>query len=128
MMSGDKVVAWNYGFDFHGTWFWYQPTFDTEFERYSPGFCLLSMLIEEAAENHALSVVDLGLGAGEYKERFANQSCKTLGVTLRSAMAKHLQEILRYRTAELIKTSPRLEASVRRFYSRLRKNTKSDPR
>jgi CelD/BcsL family acetyltransferase involved in cellulose biosynthesis len=127
MMSGDKVVAWNYGFDFHGTWFWYQPTFDTEFERYSPGFCLLSMLIEEAAENHALSVVDLGLGAGEYKERFANQSRETLGVTLRSAMAKHLQEILRYQTAELIKTSPQLEASVRRFYSRLRKNTKSDP-
>jgi CelD/BcsL family acetyltransferase involved in cellulose biosynthesis len=127
MMSRDKVVAWNYGFDFHGTWFWYQPTFDTEFERYSPGFCLLSMLIEEAAENAALSVVDLGLGAEEYKERFANQSRTTLYVTLRSSKAKHLREILRYRTAELIKTSPRLEASARGFISRLRKNAKSDP-
>jgi CelD/BcsL family acetyltransferase involved in cellulose biosynthesis len=122
MMTGDKVVAWNYGFDFLGTWFWYQPTFDTEFERYSPGFCLLSMLIEEAAENPVLRVVDLGLGAEEYKERFANQSRTTLNVTLRRSMAKHLQEILRYRSAKFIKTSPRLEASARRLYSRLRKN------
>jgi CelD/BcsL family acetyltransferase involved in cellulose biosynthesis len=126
MMGSDKVIAWNYGFDFRGTWFWYQPTFETEFERYSPGFCLLSMLIEEAAENPALRVVDLGLGAEEYKERFANQSRETLYVTLRSSMAKHLQEILRYRSAELIKTSPRLEASVRRLGSRLRKNTQSN--
>ncbi len=128
MMSSDKVIAWNYGFDFHGTWFWYQPTFETEFERYSPGFCLLSMLIEEAAVNPALRLVDLGLGAEEYKERFANQSRETLYVTLRSSMAKHLQEILRYRSAELIKTSPRLEASVRRLRSCVRRNTKSDSR
>ncbi|HXX02108.1 MAG TPA: GNAT family N-acetyltransferase [Candidatus Acidoferrales bacterium] len=126
MMSSDKVLAWNYGFESHGTWFWYQPTFENEFERYSPGFCLLSMLIEEAAENPALSVVDLGLGEDEYKQRFANQSRKTLYVTLRSSMAKHLQEILRYRATELIKTSPRLEAGVRSFFSRLRKNTESD--
>ena len=126
MMSSDKVLAWNYGFESHGTWFWYQPTFENEFERYSPGFCLLSMLIEEAAENPALSVVDLGLGEDEYKQRFANQSRQTLYVTLRSSTAKHLLEILRYRATELIKTSPRLEAGVRSFFSRLRKNTESD--
>ncbi|MGC2450645.1 MAG: GNAT family N-acetyltransferase [Candidatus Sulfotelmatobacter sp.] len=113
MMTGDKTIAWNYGFQFEGTWFWYQPTFDPSLERYSPGFCLLTKLIEEAIENPALHMVDLGLGAEDYKERFANQTRKTLYITLRSSVAKHVREIVRYRVAELIKTSPRLEASVR---------------
>ncbi|MGC2477008.1 MAG: GNAT family N-acetyltransferase [Candidatus Sulfotelmatobacter sp.] len=119
MMTGDKNIAWNYGFQYEGTWFWYQPTFDTSLERYSPGFCLLTKLIEEAVENPALHMVDLGLGAEEYKERFANQTRKTLYITLRSSVTKHVREIVRYRAAELIKTSPRLEASVRKTVATL---------
>jgi len=120
MMAGENEIAWNYGFQFQGTWFWYQPTFDSELEKYSPGFCLLAKLIEEAAENPALSTVDLGLGAEEYKERFANQSRETLYVTLRTSSVQHVREILRYRAAELVKTSPKLEAAVRAAVARLR--------
>jgi len=65
--------------------------------------------------------VDLGLGAEEYKERFANQSRETLYVTLRASAAKHAREILRYRAAELIKTSPRIEAGTRAVIKRLRR-------
>ncbi len=119
MMTDDRTIAWNYGFQFEGTWFWYQPTFDTAFERYSPGFCLLTKLIEEAAENTSLQIVDLGLGAEEYKERFANQTRETLYVTLRSSMLEHIREIVRYRAAELIKTSPRLKAAVRKTLAKL---------
>ena len=54
MMSGESSFAWNYGFEFQDTWFWYQPTFDSILEKYSPGFCLLAKLIEEAADNPAL--------------------------------------------------------------------------
>ena len=87
MMSGENAFAWNYGFEFEGTWFWYQPTFDSDLEKYSPGFCLLAKLIEEAADDPALRTVDLGLGAEEYKERFANQTRETLYVTLRVSAA-----------------------------------------
>ena len=128
MMAGDKSIAWNYGFQFEGTWFWYQPTFDTTLERYSPGFCLLTKLIEEAVENPALHTVDLGLGAEEYKERFANQTRKTLYITLRSSMTKHVCEIVRYRAAELIKKFPRLEASVRKTVARLGRLGKAEDR
>jgi CelD/BcsL family acetyltransferase involved in cellulose biosynthesis len=121
MMSGERVLAWSYGFQFHGTWFWYQPTFDSELEKYSPGFCLLAKLIEEAAENSGMSTVDLGLGAEEYKERFANQTRETLYVTLRASAVKHWREIVRYRAAEIVKTSPRLEAGVRAVVGRLRR-------
>jgi CelD/BcsL family acetyltransferase involved in cellulose biosynthesis len=113
MMSGESAYAWNYGFEFHGTWFWYQPTFETVLEKYSPGFCLLAKLTEEAADNPGLRTIDLGLGAEEYKERFANQSRETLYVTLRSSRLRHAREILRYRAAAMLKISPRLEACAR---------------
>lgn len=121
MMSGDATLAWNYGFQFQGTWFWYQPTFDSSLEKYSPGFCLLSKLVEEAADNTTFRVVDLGLGAEEYKERFANQTHETLYVTLRASMTQHVREIVRYRAAEIIKTSPKLEAGIRKVFTGLRK-------
>jgi CelD/BcsL family acetyltransferase involved in cellulose biosynthesis len=120
LMSGNQALAWNYGFQFQDTWFWYQPTFDSDWERHSPGFCLLAKVIEEAADNRALSVVDLGLGAEEYKDRFANSSRKTLCVTLRVSMAQHVREISRYAVAEIIKKSPRLESGIRKIIERFR--------
>ncbi len=120
MMSGEKALAWNYGFQFQGTWFWYQPTFDSDLEKYSPGFCLLSKLIEEASENPAFNTVDLGLGAEEYKERFANQSRETLYVTLRTSAVQHAREILRYRLASGIKNYPRVETAIRAVVNRVK--------
>jgi CelD/BcsL family acetyltransferase involved in cellulose biosynthesis len=120
MMSAETTLAWNYGFQFEGAWFWYQPTFDSGLEKFSPGFCLLAKIVEEAAEQPAFRVVDLGLGAEEYKERFANQSRETLYITLRASMAQHVREILRYRAAAMIKKSPKLEAGVRKFVSQIR--------
>jgi len=113
MVSGNRTLAWNYGFQFEDTWFWYQPSFDSDLEKYSPGFCLLAKIIEEAADNPALRVVDLGLGAEEYKDRFANQVRGTLQVTLAPSAIQHAREVLRYRAAEIAKGSPRLEAGLR---------------
>jgi hypothetical protein len=119
MMSGKNAYAWNYGFQFGSTWFWYQPTFDSDLEKYSPGFCLLAKLIEEAVDDPTLKIVDLGLGAEEYKDRFSNQSRETLYVTLRSARTRHAREVLRYRAARLIQSSPKLESVTRGLVARL---------
>ncbi|MGD0757685.1 MAG: GNAT family N-acetyltransferase [Candidatus Sulfotelmatobacter sp.] len=119
MMTGTKAVAWNYGFQFHETWFWYQPTFDSDLERYSPGFCLLAKLIEEAAENKALQVIDLGLGAEDYKERFANRTRETLYVTLQTSVARHFGTIVRFRVASMVRTIPGLETKVRSVAAKL---------
>jgi CelD/BcsL family acetyltransferase involved in cellulose biosynthesis/RimJ/RimL family protein N-acetyltransferase len=113
MISREKAVAWNYGFQFQGTWFWYQPTFDNDLEKYSPGFCLLAKIIEEAVEDPSLSVVDLGLGAEEYKERFANQNRETLHLTLQKSTRAHLRDMLRYRVATLVKAAPKVEVAMR---------------
>ena len=124
MMTGARAVAWNYGFQFHDTWFWYQPTFDSDLEKYSPGFCLLAKLIEEASENTALQFVDLGLGAEDYKERFANRTRETLHVTLQTSVVRHVGTITRFQVATLVRMSPGLESKVRSMAARLQRARK----
>jgi hypothetical protein len=121
MISAQNAFAWNYGFQFHGTWFWYQPTFESDLEKYSPGFCMLSKFIEEAAETPGIKIVDLGLGAEEYKDRVANQTRETLFVTLKSSPAQHFREIVRFNAAEIVRASPRVENSVRAVLQRGRR-------
>jgi CelD/BcsL family acetyltransferase involved in cellulose biosynthesis len=117
--AGRQVFAWNYGFHFLGTWFWYQPTFDSDFEKHSPGFCLLAKLIEETADKPELKTVDLGLGAEEYKDRFANQTRETLYVTLHSSPLRHIGEFTRYHVASAVKKQPTAERGLRATLTRI---------
>lgn len=121
LMSGEKVFAWNYGFQFHGTWFWYQPTFDSELEKYSPGFCLLSQLVGDVAQDAAFQQIDMGLGAEEYKERFANQTRETLYVTLQSSASRHFRGIARYWVSKSLKKCPGAEEFARKSVAGLKR-------
>jgi CelD/BcsL family acetyltransferase involved in cellulose biosynthesis len=113
LMIGDRPVAWNYGFQFHGSWFWYQPTFDSRQEENSPGYCLLSKIVIEACDINEMKLVDLGLGAEGYKERFGNSTRQTLHVTVTRSWRRHLREVMRYRAASVLKRSPKVESAVR---------------
>jgi len=118
LMVGDQAVAWNYGFQFERSLFWYQPTFDSRVEEHSPGYCLLSQMIIEACDEPALDVVDLGLGAEGYKERFANASRETRHLTLTTSRRRYRAVATRFRLAETIKASPRAERLARGIVSR----------
>ena len=109
----DQPVAWNFGFQFHGSWFWYQPTFDSRWEAHSPGYCLLARIVMDACDREDMNRVDLGLGAEGYKERFGNSTRQTLYITVTTSWSCHLKEIARYRTATLLSRSPRIESVVR---------------
>jgi hypothetical protein len=85
-----RPAAWNYGFRFGGSWFWYLPTFQMEYEHVSPGSCLLRLLVEEGARDASLKWLDLGLGDEPYKERFANDSRQTRYVHLSRGLRRHL--------------------------------------
>jgi len=113
MKVADQPAAWNYGFRFQGSWFWYQPTFDSRLEQYSPGYCLLSKIIIEACSDPEIDVVDLGLGAEGYKARFGNSVRHTVHATLTRSLPRHVAEIARYRTAGFVRRSPRAEAIIR---------------
>jgi CelD/BcsL family acetyltransferase involved in cellulose biosynthesis len=113
----EQPVAWNYGFQFHGSWFWYQPTFDGRQEENSPGHCLLSRIVIEACDMDGMEVVDLGLGAEGYKERFGNSTRQTLHATVTRSWARYLREIARYRAACAVKRAPMIESALRRLLS-----------
>jgi CelD/BcsL family acetyltransferase involved in cellulose biosynthesis len=85
-----RPVAWNYGFRFGGSWFWYLPTFQMEYEHVSPGSCLLRLMVEEGARDASLRWLDLGLGDEPYKERFANNTRETRYVHLSRGFRKHV--------------------------------------
>jgi CelD/BcsL family acetyltransferase involved in cellulose biosynthesis len=110
---GERPVAWNYGFQFQGSWFWYQPTFDSRQEENSPGHCLLSRIVIDACDMKEMRVVDLGLGAEGYKERFGNRTRQTLYATVTRSWRRHAREVVRYRAASLVKRSPKVESAVR---------------
>ena len=114
----DRPVAWNYGFQFHGSWFWYQPTFDSSQEENSPGHCLLARIVIDACDMEGMEVVDLGLGAEGYKERFGNGTHQTLYVTLTRSWSHYLREIVKYHAASLLKESPKIDSAVRRLMGR----------
>jgi CelD/BcsL family acetyltransferase involved in cellulose biosynthesis len=116
--AGGKSVAWNYGFQFAGSWFWYQPTFDTGLEQFSPGVYLLAKIIGEACEDPAVTRVDLGLGAEGYKERFANDSRHTLHVTLTRSLPGHLRGMIRYRASERLRKWPTAKRVVRSVWGK----------
>jgi CelD/BcsL family acetyltransferase involved in cellulose biosynthesis len=117
---GDRPVAWNYGFQFCGSWFWYQPTFDSRQEENSPGHCLLSRIVIESCDMDGMKRIDLGLGAEGYKERFGNSTRQTLHATLSRSAGRHLRVAARYRIASVLKRSARVEAAVRNALTRLR--------
>jgi CelD/BcsL family acetyltransferase involved in cellulose biosynthesis len=129
LYAGDRRVSSNYGFRFHGSWFWYQPTLDNDVEDLSPGFCLLAKIVEDACKDPEVRMVDLGLGAEEYKERFANAQRITLHATLSAKASTHWKAAVRYRAAQAVKRRPALESLARRAQAgiargqqRIRKN------
>jgi CelD/BcsL family acetyltransferase involved in cellulose biosynthesis len=116
---GGSGIAWNYGFRFRSTWFWYQPTFDSQFEQISPGSCLLTKIIGEACDLPQMQTVDLGLGAEEYKERVANTGRTTLHVTITSSWKNKAKAVMRDRAARAVKSWPALETQIRSGVKRL---------
>jgi CelD/BcsL family acetyltransferase involved in cellulose biosynthesis len=119
LMVGDRPVAWSYGFQFHGSWFLYQTTFDIGCAEDSPGYCLLGKILIEACEANTLRAVDLGLGSEGYKGWFANGRRETVHATVTTSAVRHLGEIARYRVASEVKNFPKLEHAIRNARTRL---------
>lgn len=120
-------IAWNYGFRFRGCWFWYQPTFDSAYEDVSPGFSLLGKIIEASCDDPEIAVVDLGLGAEEYKDRFATSVRRTVYATLQRSRVHHVQTAVRYRLATLVKQSRYAERKIRQLINKRHRETISAP-
>jgi CelD/BcsL family acetyltransferase involved in cellulose biosynthesis len=108
-----RPVAWNYGFRFGGSWFWYLPTFEMEYEHVSPGSCLLRLLVEEGAKDTSVKMLDLGLGDEPYKERFANNMRQTRYVHLSRSLNTHVLSVGRQMLSSAAARFPRFGDKMR---------------
>ena len=113
LKMGGRSIAWNYGFRFAGKWFYYQPTFDVEAARLSPGSYLLCRILQDAAADSATRSVDLGLGDEGYKQQHGRAGRRTLYVTGSRSKGKFIRHVCRYRVASSVKRSPGLEKAAR---------------
>jgi CelD/BcsL family acetyltransferase involved in cellulose biosynthesis len=118
LRAGERPIAWQYAFRFARHHCFYQTTFDDNFREYSPGFCLLIKLVEEACDSGEVDFIDLGLGSEDYKKRLATNTRETLHFTLSKSPMTYWKVAARYHAAAAIKTSPRLEHYVRRVLGR----------
>ena len=127
LMIGDRPVAWNYGFQFHGSWFWYQPTFDSRQEENSPGQCLLLRIVTEACDMDGSRWLIWAWVRRAIRSDLATVRDRPLDVTLTKSWSRHLREIVRYRAASALKRSPKVESAVRRLLRRLRPTREVPP-
>jgi CelD/BcsL family acetyltransferase involved in cellulose biosynthesis len=108
-----RPIAWNYGFRFFDNWFWYLPTFQLQYEKMSPGSCLLRLLMEEACADQSVKRLDLGLGDEAYKARFSNAIRSTHYVQLSAMRMKHWGTVSRNWLAVNVRRFPVLEKPIR---------------
>lgn len=71
LSCGDKVVACHLGFKYRRRLYWYKPSFDPDYSRYSPGLVLLHRLMTDALAL-GLEELDFTVGEEQFKQRFAN--------------------------------------------------------
>ncbi len=112
--SAGVPVASNYGFQFEGHWFWYQPTFDWNYAKQLPGLCLLTKIVEEANRDSTVTLVDLGLGEEEYKTRMATGHWQTRQVTASRSILSCAYRGAVYLLAKTVKRSARAERLARK--------------
>lgn len=113
LLVGEVSAAWNYGFRFAGSWFWYQPTVNSIYGELSPGYCLLAKIVQQACDSPEINVVDLGLGAEDYKDRFATTNRETLYLVLNRSLLDHFRALVRDGASAAVRKSPRIEDGIR---------------
>ncbi|MCS7063992.1 MAG: GNAT family N-acetyltransferase, partial [Methylacidiphilales bacterium] len=69
----DRLIAAHFGMIYHHTYHIWFPTYDPEFEKYSPGLILLHQILL-AFPSQRLTILDFGKGHDSYKLRFMNDA------------------------------------------------------
>jgi CelD/BcsL family acetyltransferase involved in cellulose biosynthesis len=72
----DHAISCHFGFVNDGWLFWYKPTYEMNFQRFSPGKVHVAMLTKWGID-HGLKGIDFLQGAERYKDLWANHEKKT---------------------------------------------------
>ncbi|WP_421693799.1 GNAT family N-acetyltransferase [Aestuariivirga sp.] len=93
LYAGGHHLASHFGLRSSQTLHYWFPTYREEFRKYSPGHLLLNYLISHSIANR-ISLIDLGSGTHDYKNRFMNDVIETRSGTVEvlsgATIASHL--------------------------------------
>jgi CelD/BcsL family acetyltransferase involved in cellulose biosynthesis len=81
LLLDGRAIAFHFGFEFRGRFFWYKPAFCTGEARRSPGLVLLKFILEDAIDRR-LGEFDFTVGDEAFKYRFANLERHNLSFTV----------------------------------------------
>ncbi|MET0068351.1 MAG: GNAT family N-acetyltransferase [Candidatus Thiodiazotropha sp.] len=66
-----KPISYHYGFDYDDKYYWYKPSFNTDYSAHSPGILMVRYLIESALIRQRKEL-DFTIGDEPFKKRFTN--------------------------------------------------------
>lgn len=73
LYAGSAIAAIHCGLRSRTTWHWWFPTYNPQFDKYSPGMIML-LRMAEAAAPAGVAMIDLGRGNQDYKRQLMNRS------------------------------------------------------
>jgi CelD/BcsL family acetyltransferase involved in cellulose biosynthesis len=121
LMAGDTVVAGHLGLRSTTTLAWWFPAYDPAYGAYSPGLVLCVELARAMAER-GLTMLDLGKGDEQYKERLSNAHVELLrGSVARGPVVAGLVRARRWprdQVTSLVLGSPMLRRGARATLAR----------
>lgn len=112
LYAGDAIVAVHFGIRSRNVLAWWFPTYNPQFEKYSPGAVFLTQLCEAAPEA-GLVRIDLGQGEERYKQSFKSSD---ILVTEGCVSRRPLKRLLRkswMQTRDWVNNSPQCGKPLR---------------
>lgn len=103
---GEEVAALHFGMRSASVWHYWFPTYNPEFQKYSPGLILLLKMIE-TAESLGIQTIDLGKGDESYKQRVMNGSVLLAEGSVEIPSLISTARWLRRKTSEIVRSPKR---------------------
>ena len=76
-----QALAYHFGFDYGHRYYWYKPSYNTDFGRHSPGSLLLRFLLLRAVERQCVEF-DFTIGNEAFKHRYSNTLRRNLSLAI----------------------------------------------
>ena len=94
LIVGDEVWSWHLGFEHRGVLLWYKPTYNLQYEKYSPGMLHLALAVHDCI-GRGVQTLDLGWGEERYKYRWTDQKVILHSVRLDRGVCKISNDLQR---------------------------------
>ncbi len=109
LRAGGQPIAAHFGLRSRNVWHYWFPTYDPQFQRYSPGILLLLDMMA-GAQKLGINMIDFGRGDNDYKLRIANRRVPLIEGTV---VTNPLIWSCRSKLTQLVKAAPAIKSLLK---------------